>query len=133
MLRRVLLLVLIMAVPVLTALGTQQLARTTMPPTLPSDPVSTRVTAPSSPDPETSAPAPTTEPEATEDPAPADDREQQQAPTSGPVAPVDEEEHDDEDDPDLEPEDDDGPDEVDLDTDSDGEQDDVPEAGTVTR
>ena len=41
--------------------------------------------------------------------------------------------HDDEDDPDLEPEDDDGPDEVDLDTDSDGEQDDVPEAGTVTR
>ena len=38
-----------------------------------------------------------------------------------------------EDDPDLEPEDDDGPDEVDLDTDSDGEQDDVPEAGTVTR
>lgn len=109
MLRRVLLLVLIMAVPVLTALGTQQLARTTMPPTLPSDPVSTRVTAPSSPDPEASAPAPTTEPEATEDPAPADDREQQQqAPTSG-------------------------PDEVDLDTDSDGEQDDVPEAGTVTR
>ncbi|MDH5153032.1 hypothetical protein [Kocuria palustris] len=92
MLRRVLLLVLIMAVPVLTALGTQQLARTTMPPTLPSDPVSTRVTAPSSPDPEASAPAPTTEPE-----------------------------------------DDDGPDEVDLDTDSDGEQDDVPEAGTVTR
>lgn len=92
MLKRVLLLVLIMAVPVLTALGTQQLARTTMPPTLPSDPVSTRVTAPSSPDPEASAPAPTTEPE-----------------------------------------DDDGPDEVDLDTDSDGEQDDVPEAGTVTR
>ena len=119
MLRRVLLLVLIMAVPVLTALGTQQLARTTMPPTLPSDPVSTRVTAPSSPDPEASALAPTTEPEATEDPAPADDREQQQqAPTSGPAAPVDEEEHDDE---------------VDLDTDSDGEQDDVPEAGTVTR
>lgn len=92
MLRRVLLLVLIMAVPVLTALGTQQLTRTTMPPTLPSDPVSTRVTAPSSPDPEASAPAPTTEPE-----------------------------------------DDDGPDEVDLDTDSDGEQDDAPEAGTVTR
>lgn len=92
MLKRVLLLVLIMAVPVLTALGTQQLARTTMPPTLPSDPVSTRVTAPSSPDPEASAPAPTTEPE-----------------------------------------DDDGPDEVDLDTDSDGEQDDAPEAGTVTR
>ena len=49
-----------------------------------------------------------------------------------PAAPV-QEEPDDEDDPDLEPEDDDGPDEVDLDTDSDGEQDDVPEAGTVTR
>ena len=73
MLRRVLLLVLIMAVPVLTALGTQQLARTTMPPTLPSDPVSTRVTAPSSPDPEASAPAPTAEPEATEGASPVED------------------------------------------------------------
>lgn len=92
MLRRVLLLVLIMAVPVLTALGTQQLARTTMPPTLPSDPVSTRVTAPSS--------------------------------SSGSVVGAGAE---------ASGSGDDGPDEVDLDTDSDGEQDDVPEAGTVTR
>lgn len=39
MIRRLTLLLVVMAIPVLTALGTQQLARTTAPPTLPTDPV----------------------------------------------------------------------------------------------
>lgn len=43
MIRRLILLLVIMAIPVLTALGTQQLARTTAPPTLPTDPVTTAV------------------------------------------------------------------------------------------
>lgn len=40
MIRRITLLLVVMAIPVLTALGTQQLARTTAAPTLPTDPVS---------------------------------------------------------------------------------------------
>lgn len=43
MIRRLILLLVIMAIPVLTALGTQQLARTTAPPALPTDPVTTTV------------------------------------------------------------------------------------------
>ncbi|MDO5618913.1 hypothetical protein [Kocuria sp.] len=55
MIRRLTLLLVVMAIPVLTALGTQQLARTTAPPALPTDPVTSQTvqdggdTAPPSP------------------------------------------------------------------------------------
>ncbi|WP_156125257.1 hypothetical protein [Kocuria sp. ZOR0020] len=42
MIRRLTLLLVVMAIPVLTALGTQQLARTTAPPALPTDPVTSQ-------------------------------------------------------------------------------------------
>lgn len=51
MIRRLTLLLVVMAIPVLTALGTQQLARTTAPPTLPTDPVTSQTVENTSGDP----------------------------------------------------------------------------------
>lgn len=123
--RRVILLILIMAVPVLTALGTQQLASTTAVPTLPNDPVSTQI-----------APASGPEGSATASAEPTADLAQEPAAGTGGVVVGEPEDADSEEEADDELEEaaeEDGPDEVDLDTDSDGEQDDAPESGTVAR
>lgn len=104
MFRRVLLLSLIVAIPVLTALATQRLAASTLPPSLPSQPVAVVTQEGSSAPPE--------------------------APESG----DDEDEDEDDDDPagagaDSEA----SVESVELETDLDGAQDDGPESGRITR